>query len=80
MIDRSSIHVVLMLGGPSREREVSLKSGHAVGAALTRLGYRVETLDPLPGEWTLPGDTDVVFLALHGTYGEDGQIQKEGKK
>lgn len=77
MIDRASIQVVLMQGGASREREVSLQSGKAVGEALNRLGYKVEILDPVPGEWTLPTGTDVVFLALHGTYGEDGQIQSE---
>ena len=34
-------------------------------------------LDPKPGHWDLPAGTQVVFLALHGTYGEDGTIQQE---
>lgn len=69
-----------MLGGPSEEREVSLQSGEAVVEALVSLGHRVTRLDPAPGEWALPEKVDVVFLALHGTYGEDGSIQAELEK
>ncbi|MFN0066271.1 MAG: D-alanine--D-alanine ligase [Limisphaerales bacterium] len=71
------LHVVVMLGGPSAEREVSLRSGAAVAGALRGLGHRVTELDPRPGAWALPAGTDVIFLALHGTYGEDGAIQAE---
>lgn len=70
-------HVVVMRGGPSAEREVSLRSGAAVAGALRGLGHRVTELDPRPGAWVLPAAADVVFLALHGTYGEDGAIQAE---
>lgn len=70
-------HIVVMRGGPSVEREVSLRSGAAVAAALRGLGHRVTELDPQPGAWTLPADTDVAFLALHGSYGEDGTLQAE---
>lgn len=70
-------HVVVMSGGPSAEREVSLRSGDAVATALARLGHRVSRLDPRPGAWSLPAGTDVVFLAMHGTYGEDGDLQSE---
>lgn len=70
-------HVTVMLGGPSAEREVSLRSGAAVAAALRALGHTVTELDPVPGAWRLPFRTDVVFLALHGTYGEDGTVQGE---
>jgi D-alanine-D-alanine ligase len=66
-----------MLGGPSAEREVSLRSGAAVAQALRTCGHRVQELDPEPGRWSLPPGTDVVFLALHGTYGEDGTVQGE---
>lgn len=72
----TNLTVTLMLGGPSAEREVSLASGTAVGAALRRLGHRVVELDPRTEEWSLPPETDVVFLALHGTYGEDGTVQR----
>ena len=68
--------ITVMLGGPSAEREVSLRSGAAVADALASLGHDVEELDPADEDWTLPPDTDVVFLALHGTYGEDGTVQR----
>jgi D-alanine-D-alanine ligase len=70
-------NIVVMLGGPSAEREVSLRSGAAVASALRSLGHRVTELDPAPCNWMLPDGTDVVFLALHGTYGEDGAVQAE---
>jgi len=66
-----------MLGGPSAEREVSLRSGAAVAAALRSVGHTVSELDPRTPDWILPAQTDVVFLALHGTYGEDGTVQKQ---
>ena len=65
-----------MLGGPSAEREVSLRSGAAVAKALRSLGHKVHELDPRDESWVLPPGTDVVFLALHGTYGEDGTVQR----
>lgn len=66
-----------MLGGPSAEREVSLRSGAAVAEALRSLGHEVSELDPRGPGWELPPRTQVVFLALHGTYGEDGTVQSE---
>lgn len=71
------MHVTVMLGGPSAEREVSLRSGAAVARALRSVGYRVSELDPKDPDWKLPAGTDVVFLALHGTYGEDGTVQAQ---
>jgi D-alanine-D-alanine ligase len=70
------LNITVMLGGSSAEREVSLRSGAAVAKALSSLGHTVNTLDPKDDSWTLPANTDVVFLALHGTYGEDGTVQK----
>src|SRR5712671_5592635 len=72
--------ITVMLGGPSAEREVSLKSGDGVAKALRSLGHEVAELDPQDGNWKLPKKTDVVFLALHGTYGEDGTVQSELEK
>lgn len=69
-------HITVMLGGPSAEREVSLRSGAAVAGALRSLGHTVQELDPKEAGWTLPAATEVVFLALHGTYGEDGTVQQ----
>ncbi|MBI5388393.1 MAG: D-alanine--D-alanine ligase [Verrucomicrobia bacterium] len=73
-------NITVMLGGPSAEREVSLHSGRAVAAALRSLGHTVHELDPRTPEWPLPAGTEVVFLALHGTYGEDGTVQQQLEK
>ncbi len=70
------LNITVMLGGPSAEREVSLRSGAEVAKALRSLGHVVHELDPKSAKWKLPRDTDVVFLALHGTYGEDGTVQR----
>lgn len=69
--------IAVLLGGPSAEREVSLRSGAAMAKALRSLGHVVHEVDPLPGALELPGGTDVAVLALHGTYGEDGTVQAE---
>lgn len=74
---KPKLSVVVMLGGPSAERPVSLNTGRAVAEALRSAGHHVTELDPQAPGWTLPPGTDVVFLALHGTYGEDGTIQRE---
>lgn len=71
----SKLNITVMLGGPSVEREVSLRSGAAVANALRSLGHEVRELDPREEDWKLPPGTGVVFLALHGTYGEDGTLQ-----
>jgi D-alanine-D-alanine ligase len=70
------LNITVMLGGFSSEREVSLNTGAAAGGALRSLDHTVQELDPQNESWTLPKPTDVVFLALHGTYGEDGQVQQ----
>jgi D-alanine-D-alanine ligase len=70
------LNITVMLGGPSAEREVSLNSGAQVVRALHSLGHHVHELDPLTDTWQLPKETDLVFLTLHGTYGEDGTVQR----
>ena len=75
-----ALNITVMLGGFSAEREVSLKTGAAAAKALRSLGHTVHELDPKDDNWTLPPKTDVVFLALHGTYGEDGQVQARLEK
>jgi D-alanine-D-alanine ligase len=74
------LNIAVMLGGPSAEREVSLNSGAGVAKALRSLGHSVAEVDPKDGTFVLPKKTDVVFLALHGTYGEDGTVQQELEK
>ena len=69
--------VAVMLGGKSAEREVSLKSGNAVLAALKARGVDAHPFDPAEREL---GDLKTagfsrVFIALHGGYGEDGTLQ-----
>ena len=54
---------------------MSLRSGKAVIEALQSLGHRVDEVDPRTADWRLAPGTEVVFLALHGEYGEDGQVQ-----
>jgi len=76
----SKLNITVMLGGPSAERDVSLRSGASVAAALRSLGHEVHELDPQKPGWKLPRETEVVFLALHGTYGEDGTVQAELEK
>ena len=71
------LHITVLRGGPSAEREVSLRSGTAVAQALRSLGHQVDEVDPIPGNLQIPAGTQVVFLALHGTYGEDGTVQSE---
>ena len=72
-----ALNITVMLGGPSAERQVSLRSGAAMAGALRTLGHKVQELDPQAGNWVLPQGTDVVVLALHGTYGEDGTVQRQ---
>ncbi len=70
------LRITVLCGGPSSEREVSLKSGRAVAAALRLLGHEVHEADIVPPDLSaLDVPADVVFIALHGTFGEDGQIQ-----
>ncbi len=69
--------VAVLIGGLGSEREVSLKSGRAVAAALSSRGHEVVEIDAgreLPGQLRDAGATVVVSL-LHGTYGEDGCVQ-----
>ena len=76
---RESMRVVVLAGGISDEREISLNSGKNVCAALTEAGFgTVEMLDPAAGDFIdrlRGGAYDVAFPALHGKGGEDGQIQ-----
>ena len=74
------LKITVLLGGPSAEREVSLRSGAGVANALRSLGHQVREIDPHDGTFALPPQTDVVFLALHGTYGEDGTVQEQLEK
>lgn len=66
--------IVVLCGGLSREREVSLRSGHAVAEALKTAGHQVVILDTNCSDDALR-NCDVVFPVLHGVGGEDGKTQ-----
>lgn len=73
-----SLDVTVLMGGPSPEREVSLMSGSAIAEGLTAADHRVTRADISPADASAldrPG-IDVVFIALHGTFGEDGGVQQ----
>ena len=69
--------VLVVLGGTSGERAISLQSGKACIQALKRKGYKVSTFDPKLKNFNLINrkTTDVIFNALHGRDGEDGIAQ-----
>lgn len=70
--------IAVLAGGPSNEREISLRSGKAVYKALTNRGCDVIFLDVGENFCDIikRNNVDVAFIALHGRFGEDGTIQK----
>jgi D-alanine-D-alanine ligase len=78
MDEHQAQRVTVLLGGRSAEREVSLNTGAQVAAALATRGFEVATVDTaLDGfiDAITASEPDVVFIALHGRFGEDGTIQ-----
>ncbi|MGN6280033.1 MAG: D-alanine--D-alanine ligase [Sphingomonas sp.] len=76
MVERT-LHIAVLMGGWSAEREVSLMSGAGVADALESLGHRVTRID-MDRDVALrlkKAKPDLVFNALHGTPGEDGSVQ-----
>ena len=72
------LRVALLAGGKSSEREVSLTGAREVGKALDPARYQVTRYDPSTDMARLAaeaGDIDVVFILLHGRFGEDGTVQ-----
>jgi D-alanine-D-alanine ligase len=68
--------IAVLMGGPGSERDVSLATGRGVSKALRSLGAEVIDVD-VPGEnFALPKDVDLAFITIHGTFGEDGQLQQ----
>ncbi|MDD3276051.1 MAG: D-alanine--D-alanine ligase [Kiritimatiellales bacterium] len=68
-------NVAVLKGGFSAEREVSLESGAAIANGLRKAGYTVTEIDVTTPGFTVPAGIDAVFIALHGTFGEDGGAQ-----
>jgi D-alanine-D-alanine ligase len=69
--------ILVVLGGTSGERAVSLDSGKACAKALKKKGYKVSMFDPQKKPFNLinKDETDIIFNALHGKNGEDGVAQ-----
>jgi D-alanine-D-alanine ligase len=68
--------VAVLMGGPSSERAISLKSGAAVAKGLRAAGYTVTEVDIQDRTLALPSSIEAAFVALHGEFGEDGQVQQ----
>ena len=69
--------IILLMGGPSKERSVSILSGKACYKALKKAGYDVVKIDPKNENLNLSKHkANLAFNALHGQFGEDGTIQK----
>ena len=70
--------VAVVMGGPSAEEQISLSTGHAMASALRGKGYNVKEIRLVPhnfSEQVKESGADVVVIAVHGLYGEDGRLQ-----
>ncbi len=72
------LDITVLMGGPSTERQVSLMSGAAVADAVERLGHTAVRADILPTDASALDrrGIDLVFIALHGEFGESGEVQE----
>src|SRR5262245_37715532 len=68
--------IAVLMGGPGSERDVSLATGRGVSKALRSLGAEVIDVDVRDENFALPKDVDFAFITIHGTFGEDGQLQE----
>jgi D-alanine-D-alanine ligase len=68
--------IAILKGGPGSEREVSLASARGVSKALRERGAEVFEVDVTSADFAVPEGVDIAFNIIHGTFGEDGQIQR----
>jgi len=68
--------IAVLMGGPGSERDVSLATARGVSKALRSVGAEVVEVDVRGENFQIPDDVDLAFLTIHGTFGEDGQLQK----
>jgi D-alanine-D-alanine ligase len=68
--------IAVLMGGPGSERDVSMATGKGVAKALRSLGSDVTEVDVKGPDFKLPDEVELAFIALHGTFGEDGQVQQ----
>ena len=69
-------NIAVLKGGPGSERDVSLATAAGVSKALQSLGAEVTDVDVRGADFEVPPDTEIAFLTIHGTFGEDGRIQQ----
>src|SRR5829696_2339126 len=74
--DLTNKKIAVLMGGPGNERKVSLASGAGVARALRTLGADVTEVDVSGPDFVVPDGTEIGFNVIHGTFGEDGQIQR----
>ncbi len=75
-IDLKNKKIAVLMGGPGNERKVSLASGAGVAEALRSLGAEVTEVDVAGPDFAVPAGTEIGFNVIHGTFGEDGQLQR----
>jgi D-alanine-D-alanine ligase len=68
--------IAVLMGGPGSERDVSMATGKVVAKALRSLGVDVTEIDVKGADFELPDGIELAFLTIHGTFGEDGQLQQ----
>ncbi len=76
MIDLKGKRIAVLKGGPGSERKVSLATAEGVSRALRELGAEVTEIDVHGAGFQLPSGTEIAFNVIHGTFGEDGQVQR----
>jgi len=76
VINLTKKRVAVLMGGPGSERDVSMATGKGVAKALRSLGAEVSEVDVKGADFELPEEVELAFIALHGTFGEDGQVQR----
>ncbi len=75
-MDLTGRRIALLKGGPGSERAVSLETAKGVGAALRGMGAEVEEVDVVGPDFGLGEGCEVAFNVIHGTFGEDGELQR----
>jgi D-alanine-D-alanine ligase len=75
MLDLTGKIIALLKGGPGSERAVSLKTAESVAEALRSVGAQVAEVDVTGPDFEVPAGTFIAMNLIHGTFGEDGQLQ-----
>lgn len=74
--DPRNRRLVVLKGGPGSERDVSIRSGSSVASSLRALGAVVQEIEVNGRDVSVPPGTELVFNLIHGTFGEDGELQR----